>query len=496
MYSSAPVAGNDITAVGVGNIRKDALLNTETVIAGETIAAYTTAGSITFPTVVYLNGTKWYKANSNGTVLGAGYVQAVGLAVTAAAADGSTFTVAKPGSRITTELFPSISGITAGMNLFPSATTPGGISIFDSTTMRAYRLLGFVDSSNSFDFNPTDNNTLPSGKTIDYFTSGEAIAQYDTCFVSTDGLLYRCNTAFSNRAQPKKVLVAQHSVSGSGFQVRCKHSGITSINKGSQGFTTGLPVYITSNYGEVTTDNNGFVGSAVSKGREIGIAISTTQALLFDSGFTSEQIKIGLFVSGDIWAARDLLYFDKTTRTVKRADADVPASGIMEFPLIAVASNGTSGAPVACYLPGSVITGYGGFGAGDRLYPSSSPGGYTATFNPDLFQRCIGFVRDSDTVVFEPQEMLFLPTGIQEKGIFAVGVDGSGPAVNTVNFRKCMSNIPSSITFTIVNQLRLNIGPAAWTSMINKWGFDLGASFTGTAGQQGYVTGTFQTVGN
>ena len=58
--STAPVAGADITATGVGNIRKDAIVRTVTAVAGAAFNQYTTTGSVTFLTLLYLSGQKWY----------------------------------------------------------------------------------------------------------------------------------------------------------------------------------------------------------------------------------------------------------------------------------------------------------------------------------------------------------------------------------------------------------------------------------------------------
>ncbi len=489
-FSTAPVAGNDITAVGVGNIRKDAVIRTETGIAGEILTAYTTTGSITFPTVVVRSGTQWFKANSNGVSLALGFAQDVGLVMTAAGSIGATFTVVLPGSIITTELFPSMAGITTGINLFPSPTTPGGVSGFDGNTMVSYRLLAFAQSATSVDFSPTSNTTLISNS-FAFFTSGEALSTGNSAYVSeVDGRIYKVNGATAAAGRPKKTVVVLHNVSGAGLTVRCQLNGTATVL--TEGQSAGNLLYPSTTFPGYVTTLRG------ANFKCIGIATGSGTMIIVDgSKDTNDNLVIESVIAGDVWAARDLLFFNKNTQRYQRADADTPLEGIMEFPAVAVQTQaGGNGTRQLVYKPGSIIHGYGGFGAGDRLYPSSSPGGYSATYNPDLYQRVIGVVLDSDTVELNPQEMLFMAPGLQEKGYFGLGgrrdASFTGSAFSYVgqNFKKTMSNLPSSVVLTDLSGG--GWGPAL--DNVSRFGFNVLVA-RGTTGTF-EAFGTYLTVGN
>jgi hypothetical protein len=201
-------------------------------------------------------------------------------------------------------------------------------------------------------------------------------------------------------------------------------------------------------------------------------------------------------VAGENWTVGDLLYFKKSDGRFYRADADVAESGICEYPAIAAATH-TAGAGTfqIVFLPGSLIFATIGGTIGDRVYPSSTTGGYTANTpaSYDTFYRQVGMFVLTSVLHLVPQEMQFLPTGIQEKGYCsAESVAGPVRAGTGVNFKKIMVNTPSSITFSSIATSGVTSGPTALN--ISRFGFGFQIQNSGSGIYNWY--GTYQTVGN
>lgn len=489
--SIAPVAGADITALGVGNIRKDAIIRTETVVAGETIAAYTTTGSITFPTVVVLSGTKWYKSNADGVVPGLGWVQSVALAMTAAGGDGSTFTIVKPGSQITSELFPSMAGITAGLNLFPSATVPGGVAAYDGNTMKSYRLLAFADTTTSVDFTPTHNSTLlQANQSI--FTADEAVTRYDIVYINTSGRAAKTNSSTPFGAgYADAIAIANSAASGAGQPLLCAKIGaIMPVNPG--GFTVGQPVF--------TSDTPGHGSSLRGRfSRQIGVAIDASNVYICPLEPNRNMI-IEVVLADEAWSVGDFLYRKSSNGRAAKSDADLVEPGIAEVPYIALTTHASVGSlqPVACQgsILHSIITGT----AGTQLWNSTTAGARSTTFpGHDFYTRKYGYFIDTDRFLFQPEPSRFMPPGEQEKGFCAAGsrndtadADTAADRVdNGVNFNKVMANLPSSITLTVNTTFG---SPTATAPDVTRYGFRLRVENSGSGIY--YWTGFFTTVGN
>ena len=504
--------GTPARSTDINNLRFDAIVNTRTAIAGEAFSAYTTDGSgIVFPTLLYQSGTQWFKAKSDGVNLAAGYIEQYGLAYTSSSGPGATFTLILPGSQITSEFFPSMSGGTAGMNLLPSATTAGGVSSFNANTMVAFRVIGAFENANSFNFLAWDNSTFQSlGNTAAhcmYFISGEAISQYDTLIVAnngTNGQVWRVNSSNYWESvvalQPMAIVVAQHAVSGAGQNIRCAIVGsMTPVNKeGGGSFAVGDSVYTSNTPGQLTTNplqgqNQIYVGRIAQGG-----------SLFLCPGNNNRGGKAILkqVQAGENWAIGDLLYQRKSDGLWMRALSSAPESGICEKVAIAFATHsGGSGSTQIVYMPGSIICNLFVGTAGQRMFPATTPGAMVADVpdSYDGYYRCVGYFDQTGVFVFQPQEMLFLASGVQEKGYCAAGGFGSGgtaggDSITGVNFKKIMSFVPTSITFIAVNTVGvLGTGPVA--DNITRFGMALYIRKNATASLYAWE-GTYQTAGN
>ncbi len=489
--STAPVAGADITASGVGLMRRDAIFRTETAIAGETIAAYTTAGSITFPTVVYRAGTKWFKAIADGVVQAAGFVQDVALAFTAAAGDGSTFEIVKPGSQITTEFFPSIAGLTVGGNYFPSPTVAGGIATYDASLTKSYRLLGYADTTTSFDFTPTHNSTLLQGN-IAIFTSASAITRLDLVYLNTSGKMARTDATSKVTGYVGSVGVAFSAASGADVPLLVRGVGtITQIN-GSP-FTAGQPVFISDTPGQGSHTRGRFT-------RQVGVAVSTTLVYICPLD-PEDNVYIEIVQADDPWTIGDFLYRKSSNGRAARSDCDLAEPGIAEVPYIAASTQLTgAGSWQPVFLPGSVLTSVITGTAGTKLWNSATIGGRSTTFpGHDLYTRLYGYFIDTNRFFFFPEASRFMPTGEQEKGYAAAGTRNDTTDADTaadrvdvgICFNKVMVNTPSSITLAMVSDFGT---PTASANDITRYGFRLRVAATGSGIY--YWTGTYTTVGN
>lgn len=484
-FSSAPVAGADITALGIGNIRKDAIIRADTAIAGEAFNATTTTGGITFPTVVYLNGTKWYRFIGDGTI----NPQTIGLALTGSLGDGSTFSLIEEGSTLTTEFIPGLSGITQGMILFPSGTALGGVATYDGNTMKSYKMLGIGLQSNAFNYQGYQNASNFSNILLSTFTSENAINRYDIVYINSGGRAQKtlASSPFGS-GYADAVAVANSATTGSLQPLLCYKVGSVCVVNGGP-WTPGLPVYTSDVAGAGSHTKGRF-------SRQIGVAIDTTQVYLCPLEPNRNMI-IEVIVAGDVWSTGDFLY-KRSDGQFLRSDADAPESGIAEYPAIALANCGTVGSLQPVALPGSVLHSIIAGTAGTKVWNNSSPGG-RSTSHPglDLFVRKYGHFIDTDRFAFEPDEIGYLPTGTQEKTSVSMAASRSSLSFLATgnSFRKVMSNVPSSIAYSMISQHNVSAGPDQGAGGINRFGFtSTVACSTGTSYVAWY--GTAITVGN
>jgi hypothetical protein len=487
-------------------LRFDAIVKTRPAVAGEAFTAMTTdASGIVFPTVVVQIGTQWFKANSDGVNIAKGYVQTVGLAYTASSGVGASFKVILPGSQITTEFFPTMSGGTAGLNIFPSATTSGGASAFSSTATVAWKLLGTFENSTTFNFDPTENSSLlaASGNLGVYLTSGSALTRGNIVTMNTSAKMVKVDSndiATIYLFNPTSLFVVQHDVSAADKTVRCVGVGGRTmvIKEGGGSFTIGSPVYVSTTAGEGTqTEYNGLYTLM------LGVAVSTTEVVVMP-GYAQQgpKMRIQSVIAGENWSFPAALYMKKSDQRAYQCDSDVAEAGIAEFPMISLGvHSGGAGSTQLVIMPYSTIRCPIGFGAGDRLLPDPTPGAFRGNTpaSLDTFWRIFGVLETTNSIRFEPQQMEFLPTGMQEKGYCAAGSRNDTTDADTaadrsdngVNFKKIMVNIPSSITFTSVATLG---SPTPTANDITRFGFRMRVE-NGSSGIF-YWTGYYTTVGN
>lgn len=480
-----------VNTAGMENAQNDAIAdlylnaNTAIVTAGEAIAATTTVGAVTLPTLVYQSSVtgKWLKTSAATAT--PGWAQNVAMAYEAAAGDGSTFRVYLPGSIVTG------TGMTSGAQYFTSATA-GGLEAFSTTTTLYYKLMGSAINSTQFDFFPTSNTTLNSATIQSYFTCGEALTRFDLCYVKiSDGLVYKADADAQESGQVKNYLVCNYATSASGQTSRFYTMGATTNVNGT--YATGNVLYPSGTAGQVTATRG-------SWSRPIGIALSSSSVYLFP-GETNENLVIESVLAHENWTAGDLLYQQSSDGRWAKADADAAESGICEKVAFAFATHtGGDGSRQLIYLPGSVIRGVFTATTGNRYYPSATAAALQATTpaSYDTFYRQVASAPETNVVHLNPQEMQFLPTGIQEKGFVAAGEYAqTGQTVQMsvgVNFNKIMVSTPSSITLTSSASQYAGTPTA---NNISRFGFRFFVAESANPGnQQTYWAGTYQTVGN
>lgn len=268
------------------------------------------------------------------------------------------------------------------------------------------------------------------------------------------------------------------------------------IVSGLSGLTAGV-VYYPGASGTLSATRGAF-------SRPLGIAKSTTELAFFPLE-PNENLIIEAGTAGETWSAFQPLYYDKTTQKWRKTDSDVAASGIVEFPGLAFATQtGGDGTTQLIIMPGSILRGSLGYGAGDRLFPGSTAGTFVGNTpaSYDTFYRRLGYNMDTNTLVFDVGDMEFLPTGIQEKGVAAGGwqTDNSTWSPDEkhhtpIVFRKQMVNTPSSLTLTWATSTN-NVDVSV--PYINRYGASLLLDTNGSTNLNQEVVrfGTYQTVGN
>ena len=484
--STAPVAGADITATGVGNIRKDAIVRTVTAVAGAAFNQYTTTGSVTFLTLLYLSGQKWYPFIADGTV-SLGSVQALGLAGSDAAGDGSTFTLVLENSTITQEFFPSITGIAQGALFFGSATVLGGVATYDGATMKSYRLLGNAPQANVFNFAP-NHNTSAIQNTFGLLTAAGTITRFDICYLNTSGQVQRTDSSTPFGAGYADAFMVANSSATVGQPIMFyKIGSICAVNPG--GFTAGQPVFTSDTPGAGSHTRGRF-------SRQIGVAVDANNVYLCPVEPNRNMI-IEVIVADEAWSTGDFLYRKSSNGRAAKSDADLVEPGIAECPYIALSTHASVGSLQPVALPGSILHSIISGTAGTQLWNSTTAGARSTTFpGQDLYTRKYGYFIDIDRFFFSPEPLRFLPPGQQEKGFASVGHSRAiGFNQSCVNFNKVMVNTPSSITWTPVAQQNVTAGPDAGNGAITRWGMPIAISNNVTSGTAGW-SGYYETVGN
>jgi len=319
--------------------------------------------------------------------------------------------------------------------------------------------------------------------------SGEAFSIRDALYIkSSDGRAYKAGSNIFDGGTAYCPLFAAQAAAGAALTVSAYSPG--ALISGFSGLTLGAPYYAAPTAGSITTTIGKF-------NRVLGYAVSSTD-FLFVPGRDGDNVVLRGITAGENWTVGDVLYHKKSNGAWYRADSDTAESGICEEPAIAFSTHSTgAGVDELVYLPGSNFFSVLSGASGDRAYPSATTGAIALNTPPsyDTFYRVLGFFFRANSFEFTPQEMQFLPTGIQEKGYCGMGVytDGSfGKTYTSVhNFVKKMVNTPSSLTLTVVNQAYID---SVTVASITRFGFRL--DIVPIAVGRSFWEGTYVTVGN
>lgn len=491
MLASPVTSGTPTLASQFNNLRLDALALTETVTAGEVYAATTlvTAAGVnqgySLPTLLYESGGQWFRMPGNTTN---GARMRVAMAYEASGSIGASVRIYMPGS-----LVP----ITVGT----PATADYGRNVSNSNTLGAceltvrpnfYTHIGFLINASYFLFQGPIYNNVFSKSIETPITAGEAFSALDLLYVKvSDGKAYKANATALESGYCRTPLIAAQAATGAD-QIVLAHTPGAVIR--GYALTPGATYYPSATPGGYSTTKVGYH-------RPIGYAIDST-TLVFFPGKENDNTILEVVNAGENWSIRELLYFKKSDQLFYKADADIAESGILEIPAIAFNTHASgAGSAQLVYMPGSVIRNAGfTFTAGDRLFPSGTPGAYVANSpaSLDTFFRNPANALAADIISFLPKQMEFLPTGMQEKGYVAAGEYAQvGQLVNMsvgVNFKNVMVNVPSSITLT---STATQYAGTPTANNITRFGFRFYfPELSNPGNQQSWWAGTYQTVGN
>lgn len=486
-----------VNTAGMENAQNDAIADlyltggTAVVTAGEAYAATTAvtnnnvAQAYSLPTLLQQDSTtgKWLKMA--GTI-GLGARVRIAMAYEASSGDGASVRIYLPGSVITLG-----TAQTAEVGRIASNSLTSGA--VESTVLPPYySYIGWWASATTFKFEGLIFNNINPKQIQTPVTSGEAFSVRDALYIkASDGRAYKADAATSQESGTCYTpLFAAQAATGAAQTVLAFTPG--AYITGFSGLTPGVPYY-PGTAGAISTTRGKF-------SRVLGYAVSSTE-FLFVPGKDSDDLILRGIVAGENWTVGEALYQKKSDGRYYRADTDVAESGICENPAFAFATHtGGAGSEQLVYLPGSnffsVVSGT----AGDRAYPSATTGAIALNTPPsyDTFYRVLGLFFRGNSFLFTPQEMQFLPSGIQERG-FCGAVSRSGGTGNPstiigtpANFKKVMSNTPSSITFTAAASSNVTTGPTA--DYISRFGFIF--VMANSAASQYSWWGTYQTVGN
>lgn len=485
MQASPVVAGNPALASQYNNLLLDAICLTETVTSGEAYSAttpVTIAGSnqtYSVPTLLYESGGQWFRVPASGTN---GSRLRIGMAKTSSSGAAQTVQIYIPGG-----LVPITGGTPSTTDLGRNVTNSSTAGACELTTRPAYNMtIGYLANTSYMYFHGVFyNNTFWHQITVPV-VSGAAIAVGNVITASAvTGKWVIASNNFT-ASYESEILIAASAASGADEIIQAYLPG--SMVPGL-GVSNGVPYYLGA---------SGAVSTSIAGTFLVNLGVGYDGFLHFNPVVLNRNSTSLLQVAaGENWSVRELLYFKKSDQRFYRADADVAESGILEVPAFAFATHsGGAGSAQMVYMPGGVIRGAGfTFSPGDRLFPSGTTGAYVANTpaSYDTFYRQVMNAIEGDLINFIPQQMEFLPTGIQEKGYCsAESVAGPVRAGTAVNFRTKMSNTPSSVSFSSIATTGVTSGPSALN--INRFGFGFQIQNSGSGIYNWY--GTYQTVGN
>lgn len=483
-----------VNTAGMENAQNDAIADlyltggTAVVTAGEAYAATTAvtnnnvAQAYSLPTLLQQDSTtgKWLK--TAGT-LALGARVRLAMAYEASSGDGASVRIYLPGSTITVASMTAEVGRTASTSL-----TSGAV---ETTVLPPYySYIGWWASATSFVFVGLIFNNVNGKQLQTPVISGEAFSVRDALYLdNVTGKAFKAINNISRRASGwYNQMIAAQAATGVDQTVLAYTNG--AVVTGFSGLTPGAAYYPSSTAGTLSTTRTLY-------NAQFGYAQDASTFVLSNGGKNNDWEIEQAVTAGENWTAGDLLYQKKSDGRFYRADADVAESGICEVPAIALQTHtGGAASTQAALFPGSILFGLPSGTLGDRIYPSATTGAAQANTpaSYDTFYRVLGFFIGTNILNFTPQEMQFLPTGIQEKGYCgATGISG-GQGGMGINFKKIMVNAPSSLTLTVAYDDGSGGTKTPTAVGITRFGFFL--TVTSSAGityARGY---TYQTVGN
>lgn len=462
------VAGTQVVAAAVNAIRKDAIrlsvitVSSVAVVAGDILFNdYSTPGSFRKAYNEIHPGFKEFR-----------------IAASSSAGSGAAGTAYKEGA--------FISGVFSGLT--PGAEYYCNAGVLSLTPDINHIRIGIAQSATVLEFKPHYED-------INFITGTSVGALGTKAFVYQRGSDAKWDyyvRANFGTFLPTIIGISASSVGSSGG-VSILLPG--QIVGGFSGLTAGADYYI-----ETYSSTAGLTTTRNPNSLYVGKAISTTE-LNFQRARDprlSDEPGVATGLAGANWSQGNFLYLAANGMIYPAISTGTAEAGLAEFPLIAVATHtGGSGSAQSVYLPGTVLNLFSGMTAGNRFYTGTVSGSSTAVAPASLdgFYRVYARALTTGLLIFQPGNIEFLPTGVQEKGYFGVGQQAAGGAGNIaavgVTFNRKMSNTPSAITFTSITSTNISSGPTAQD--INRFGFYGTVTCSATPFKW---SGTFVTTGN
>lgn len=380
----------------------------------------------------------------------------------------------KPGS-----LVNIYSGLTPGATYYQNGTT-----ISTTPNINSVRLGKAIDSTTLL-FNPQYSDLK-----IINGTSVGAVGVRNLMYQRPDGLWDTYTRGHFGNVTPKVIAFCASSTATSG--------PVTLLPPGNKiggfGTLTAGQDYFAETYSSTASIINARHPNSVYLGKADSVLTTLNFQIAEDPKIVDEPF-MATVTAGENWTAGDFLYL-ASDGLVRRSHSDSPESGIAERLMIAATTHtGGSGSAQPVYLPGATIVGLLTGTAGNRLFNTVTPGASVVNVpnSYDEWYSCYGHFTQTNVFYFHPQHFDFLESGVQEKGFCGAGIPVSGPSSgsNAVNYKRVMSFVPTSITFTATTSIGIATGPTVLDS--TRFGFSFNLTVSAVPARW---YGTYQTVGN
>lgn len=324
-------------------------------------------------------------------------------------------------------------------------------------------------------------------------TSGEAFSVRDLVYIDpTDNRVYKADADLYAKGDAELEFFFAASLATAAAQAVTLYVEGGYIT-GFSGLTANTFYYPSGTAGAITTTKGKY-------GCSVAWAVSSS-VILFIKGTKKDHRIIETVVAGANWVEGLMLYQKKSDNRWYPFDTTVPESGIADnWGFAVITHTGGAGSSQQVYLQGSIVNGPGYFIAGGILYSTTNGSSYNHNVIPgvDDFWRQVAAMYSSTRYQIVGDQIMFLPSGIQEKGYVAAGEYAQpGQTVQMsvgVNFKKVMSFTPSSITLT---STATQYAGTPTANNISRFGFRFYfAEQSNPGNQQSWWAGHYTTVGN